>query len=310
MTNDGGAPTLSVVVVSFNRASLLERCLMALERQTVRDGIEVLVVEGPSAGQGGTDDLKRRFPWMRWVSERQGQTVPQLRSLGIAQSRGEVVALLEDDCVAPEAWCYALLNAHRAPCGAIGGAIEPGGYGRVFDWAMYFFEYARFMQPVPAGPTHSLPGTNVSYKRAALAELAQEWAEAAEMCAGFYEVFVHRALNQRGYSLGLDPALVVYNVNSWAPSEVLVSRFHHGRSFAAMRVAKRPFRARMPFLAIAMLLPLIQVIRIMKEVLARRRHIWKAGLALPWILLLSVSWSFGEFAGYLLGPGESLSRWR
>jgi hypothetical protein len=310
MTDDGGAPALSVVVVSFNGASLLEQCLMALERQTVRDGIEILVVEARGGHQGGTGDLQRRFPRMRWVSDPQGQTVPQLRNLGIARSRGEVVAFLEDDCVAPETWCHSLLNAHRVPCAAVGGAVEPGHFGRVFDWAMYFFEYARFMQPVPAGDARALPGTNVSYKRAALAGLAQEGIEASGAGDGFYEAFVHRALRQRGHQLRLDPTLVVCNVNSWAPREVLISRFHHGRGFAAMRVAKQPLGARIPFLGIAVLLPLIQTTRIMKEVITRRRYVWRAGLALPWIILLAASWSLGEFAGYLAGPGESLSRWR
>ncbi len=39
----------------------------------------------------------------------------------------------------------------------------------MFDWAMYFVEYAPFMQPLPHGDGRALPGTNVSYKRAALA---------------------------------------------------------------------------------------------------------------------------------------------
>ncbi len=310
MTDDGGAPVLSVVVVSFNGASLLERCLTAIEQQTVRDDIEVVVVEARGAHHSVASDLRCRFPRMRWLSDPRAETVPQLRNLGIARSRGKVVALLEDDCIAPETWCRSLLDAHRGPCAAVGGAVEPGHFGTAFDWAMYFFEYARFMPPVPAGDTRALPGTNVSYKRAALAELAQGGIEVPGQGDGFYEVFVHRALRQRGHRLRLDPALAVCNVNSWAPREVLISRFHHGRSFAAMRVAGRTLRTRIPLLGLAMLLPVIQTARIMKEVIVRRRYLWRAGRALLWIVLLTTSWSLGEFVGYLAGPGNSLSRWR
>jgi glycosyltransferase involved in cell wall biosynthesis len=310
MTNGDGVPALSVIVVSFSGSSLLERCLTTLAQQTVRDGFEVVVVEAGGADRRGTADLPRRFPTMRWVSDPRAQTVPQLRTLGIARSRGEVVAFLEDDCLAPETWCHSLLHAHRAPCAAVGGAVEPGRFERALDWAMYFFEYARFMPPVRAGDADALPGTNVSYKRAALAGLAGERSEVPGGGEGFYEVFVHRALRRRGHHLRLDPTLAVRNVHAWAPWEVLISRFHHGRGFAAMRVASRPLGARLPFLGVALLLPFMQTARIMKEVVARRRYVLRAGLALPWIVLLAASWSLGEFVGYLAGPGTSLSRWR
>lgn len=304
------APKLSVVVVSFNGPRLLERCLMSLEQQTMKDGIEVLVVASRDLGRGAIEELKRRFPRIRWESDPQRQTVPQLRSLGVARSRGDVIAFLEDDCVASEAWCGSLLSVHRAPWPAVGGAVEPGPYGHVFDWAMYFVEYAPFMQPLPHGDGRALPGTNVSYKRTALAQLSPEWTDVPGAGNGLYEVFLHQALKNQRQPLRLDPAMVVHNVNCWAPWTGLVLRFHHGRGFAGIRVAGRPIRARMAFLGIAVVLPLIQSARIMKEVITRRRHVWRAGLALPWILLLSLSWSLGEFAGYLLGPGSSPSRWR
>ncbi len=285
---------------------------MSLERQTVTEGIEILVMELWGAHTNEHERVRHRFQTVGWVYDPRGRTVPQLRSLGIAKSQGAIVALLEDDCVVPETWCAAVLKAHQGTIVAVGGAVEPGAYSNALDWAVYFSEYARFMEPVPEGESHDLPGTNVSYKRTALLELLRRDETLGNTIGriGFYEVLVHWALRHAGQPMRMDRALVAYNMSSWGLSQALRSRFHHGRGFAAMRAANRSPGARLRFLAIAAVLPFVQVARILKEVIRRRRFLRKIGSALPWITLLSISWSMGEFVGYLLGPGGSLSRWR
>lgn len=299
MPPEGKAPVLSVVVIAFNKSCLLEGCLQSLERQSVRDGIEVLVVTPRSSQSADIEVLKRRYPDARWICDSRQRSVPQLRSQGIAHSRGQIIAFLEDDCVADERWCAALLAAHQDRHGAIGGAVEPGDYTSPLDWAVYFFEYARFMRPVPKGEARALPGTNVSYKRRALFDLMPQ-----ASADGFYEFFVHSALLQAGALMALDPAVVVYNVNSWQLFDVLKDQFHYGRVFAGIRGGKQPLLGRLRFLAIAAVLPVIQITRIGKEVITRRKHVWRAGVALPWIVLLSLSWSIGEFVGCLQRSGE------
>ena len=64
----------------------------------------------------------------------------------------------------------------------IGGAVElhdaeRAGYGA---WTLYFNEYGMFMPPVVQGPAPIVPGSNVSYKRAALFDGSQETPPAPE----------------------------------------------------------------------------------------------------------------------------------
>lgn len=308
----GSRIKLSVIVVSFSSPALLERCLSGLEAQTLQDGVELLVVWCPGAHEDGYHKLERRFCKAKWVRTPPGSTVPQMRRLGIKQSEGEVIALLEDDCVPVDTWHLELLKAHQGADAAIGGVVEPGNYTRGLDWAAYFQEYSRFMQPLPEGTVRALPGTNVSYKRSALGrflgedELSDEQFE----CSGFYEVFVHQELQHSGEVLKADPRLVVHNVNSWNCSQVLKNQFHHGRGFAAMRVAGRSLAGRLPFLGLAAFLPCLQVYRVLTRVIGRKRHTRRLAQAFPWIILISISWSLGELVGYLRGPGSSLQQWR
>lgn len=312
MSQEGVVPKLSVVVVSFNGPALLDCCLSALEGQAVRHQAELLVVRRREDDREGYEALEGRFRHVRWVSAPVGSNVPQMRRQGMVCSRGEIIALLEDDCVATDTWCGELLKAHRGGEAAVGGAIEASQYAKRLDWALYFCEYGRFMRPLRQGDAEALPGTNVSYKRTEIRQLLGDNGSHNDDVAadGFYEVLAHQTLRRAGRALKADPDLVVHNVNSWTYSASLKSRFHHGRGFAGMRVTGLPRWRQLAFLGLAVFLPIIQVGRIVTQMITKRRHAWSLGLALPWIVLLSMSWSLGEFVGYLLGPGKSLRLWR
>src|SRR5436309_1029484 len=139
---------LSIIIVSFNDAQRLRGCLGSLAPQIVGD-IEVIVVRNRQDADDVRAQLRHDFPAVRWVDAPPETTVPVMRAIGITASQGGVVALLEDDVTVAVDWVRATLNAHKSEDVAIGGAVEPGPYTRGLDWAVYFCEYGRFMQPLP-----------------------------------------------------------------------------------------------------------------------------------------------------------------
>ncbi len=309
--NQTGSPVLSIVVIAFSGPALLERCLESLEGQEVASGVEIVVVGHMTGWGADVERLKQRFGQVLWVVPHPGANVPQMRCLGTAHSRGAVVALLEDDCVAERTWSAAVLRAHEGRAAAVGGAVEPGEFATALDWAAYFSEYSRFMLPLQHGPARTLPGTNVSYKRSLLEDWGRTPGGQGHFGAeGLYEAFFHDTLRRAGEVLIADPSLVVRNSNTWRPQRAISSRFHHARGFAGMRVARQYLLRRWLFLSVAVLLPLVQTARITREVAMRRRHVGRFLRALPWVMVLAVAWSTGEFVGYLLGPGASLRQWR
>ena len=155
--------------------------------------------------------------------------------------------------------------------------------------------------PLPERPTPDLAGNNVSYKRAAL--------DALPVTDGFYDVFVHQRWAGQGLALRADRSIVVRQVHHRDLHDVTSMPFHHGRGFAGARFPGARLPWRLTLSALALLLPLLTVARIMKLAFERRR-VRRLARALPWIVLFSTSWSLGESAGYLRGPGDSLSRWR
>lgn len=299
-------PQLSTVVVAFNGPRVLAPCLDALAAQARPDRVELLVVyELAGPVESAVGDLSVRFPQVRWLGVQAPTTVPRLRSRGMAAAGGEIIALLEDDCVVEPGWCEAAIAAHSSEHLVIGGAVEPRPYTRALDWAVYFCEYGRFMLPLQpeANVVLALAGNNVTYKRTALDRLPP--GEDA-----FYDLSVHTDWQRAGVPMRTERTLVVRNVNYWSVAHVTSVPYHHGRAFAGRRAAGRPAAWRAGLGLLALGLPILALWRIVNGTLSRKRLAGRLLQALPWMALFTTSWSFGEAVGYVRGPGDSAARWR
>jgi GT2 family glycosyltransferase len=292
---------LSVVIAAWNGQASLERCLRSLRRDSLSE-TEVIVA---SNFDGATEAMLRdHFPDVRYVAMPVGTTVPRLRAEGIRYSTGEIVALAEDHCTFDRDWCAELKRAHQQPCAAIGGAVENASVGRALDWAVYFYDYGKFMLPLGAGRTEALSGNNVSYKRTALQQVESAFQE------GVFEPFLHAELVRHGHSLYLAPSMVVYHQKLYHAGDATVKAYHLARSYAAKRVAAASQLKRSAFVAGSLFLPFLLPVRIVLRTLGKRRLILKLIRCLPYLLLLTGSWAFGEFCGYLTGAGNSETVWK
>ena len=187
---------LSIVIVSPNTAALLERCLMSLAGQMESSDTGVIVV---SNYDGAAAMVAARFPHVRCLPMPPHTTVPELRAEGIRHSHGAIVALAEDHGYFGEGWCDAVTEAHEGPHAIIGGVVENDPAQAPLDWAVYFYDYSKYMLPQMAGPVETLSGNNVSYKRTLLN------AERDSYRNGFYEAFLHQRFKELGHALYLAP---------------------------------------------------------------------------------------------------------
>jgi hypothetical protein len=291
---DRDAIRLSVVLAAPVAGAGFALCLAALKPQIASFGGELLVVDGSRTGSAS-----------RWVPDTAefrtirlppGTDVPKLWHAGICVSKGRIIALLVDSCVPRPDWIERILHAHLAPPAVIGGAIDLSSTVGLVDSAVYFCRYSRYMPPFGPCFQEDLPGTNCSYKRDSLKGLQKEMAD------GFWEAFVHRRMRNRGERLFCDPQILVEHVGPTSGMAFLSVRFAHGRRFAARRaVALSPSQRILRTLA-SPLVPLLMLQRIAAHVWARRRNRARFLFSLPLLMAFLISWSAGEFFGYLLGP--------
>src|SRR5947209_4843962 len=99
-------PRLSVIIPTYNRRPILERCLGALARQTVgSEAFEVIVVDdGSSDGTlAALAEWARALPYVLRPEAQENQGPAAARNRGLAAARAPWVLFLGDDILATPA---------------------------------------------------------------------------------------------------------------------------------------------------------------------------------------------------------------
>lgn len=168
-------PRVSVIVLTANRRALLAACLEALAAGTRRPD-EVVVVNNRSTDDTADFLASAQFPFeLRPVEGPEG-SFSECRNAGLDASSGDLIAFLDDDCLADGPWLERLLAAlEHNSWDAVGGLVLPAEPLETPDW--YGPELAWTLglsTPVYLGPLGGrleLPTTsNLAFRRTLLPE--------------------------------------------------------------------------------------------------------------------------------------------
>jgi glycosyltransferase involved in cell wall biosynthesis len=120
MTADN--PALTVVVCTYNRALQLNSVLDTLNLQTIRDQLEVVVVDDASTPPIEESDVTSRGA--RLIRHPVNLGAAAARNTGIEASRAPIVAFTDDDCRPSPEWAASLLSGYLDPrVAAVGGPV-------------------------------------------------------------------------------------------------------------------------------------------------------------------------------------------
>jgi GT2 family glycosyltransferase len=120
---------LSVVVVSHNGLRLLEACLQSLASDSDRDRYEVTVVDNAST-DGAVEMVRRSHPWVRLIESGSNLGFARAANIGIRDSIGEYLLLLNPDTVVPAGTLGRCVDAlaQQADVGMLGcKLVRPDG---------------------------------------------------------------------------------------------------------------------------------------------------------------------------------------
>lgn len=123
IVSDGRPPFVSVILVAHDDAAALVDSLNSLSRLDYpSDRHEILLVDNGSGDDSAA--IIQRFPVRYHHEPRLG--VSYGRNLGIEQSRGEILAFTDPDCVVSRDWLNEVVNAFEDPeVGIVAGGIVP-----------------------------------------------------------------------------------------------------------------------------------------------------------------------------------------
>lgn len=189
-------PDLTVVLPTLNGAAGVDRCLAALEAQSPRPRMEIIVVD-----DGSTDGsaVVARAHGATVISHPRNLGIGAARNTGLNAATADVVAFLDDDCEPAADWAVSLLAGYaddsivgvagpivpRTPPGYLSGFLtrnnplvplerELAGTPSV---PRRFFLYLRRQWSVTqrTGPrdVYAFAGANMSFRRKALVDAGQ-----------------------------------------------------------------------------------------------------------------------------------------
>ena len=130
---------ISVVVCTYNRATLLREALRSLFAQQVENlDYEIIVVDNNSSDDtpASVESLQAESPVpLRYFREsRQGNAYA--RNAGVEQAAASIIAFLDDDCIADKVWIATIKSAFdRDPqLDFVGGRVLPVWEGDPPSW--------------------------------------------------------------------------------------------------------------------------------------------------------------------------------
>jgi GT2 family glycosyltransferase len=197
-------PSVSVVVSSHNGASTIRDCCEGLLKLEYSN-YEAIVVDDGSTDR--TADIASEYGFQVIRSKHAG--LSNARNIGLQAATGEIVAYIDDDAYPDPHWLnYLVATFLSTQYAGIGGPnLSPTNDG----------SFAQCVDQSPGNPTHvlltdeeaeHLPGCNMAFRKSALEAIGgfdpQFWVagDDVDLCW---------RLRQEGYSLGFNPAAVVWH---------------------------------------------------------------------------------------------------
>ena len=90
--------TLSIIIVNYNSAALIQNCIRSVLEHTIQLSFEIIVTDNSSSATDKETILKE-FPDVRWFEMGYNAGFARANNEGIRQARGEVVLLLNPDII-------------------------------------------------------------------------------------------------------------------------------------------------------------------------------------------------------------------
>jgi len=104
-------PLVSIIVLNWNGASILDRCINAISAQTFRD-FELIVVDNASPDRSA-EGIENRWPGLRLLALDRNLDFAIANNRGAAIAKGEWLAFLNNDAFPQAAWLAELVQAAR-----------------------------------------------------------------------------------------------------------------------------------------------------------------------------------------------------
>ena len=293
-------PSLSVILTTPDDIQTIRKTLQHLQRQTIADVIEMVIVAPIAAAIAPDDEMKTSFHAWKVVEAGEITSIGRANAAGIRQASADTVVLAEDHCFPDADWAENLVKAHAESWAAVGPGVRNANPRTSVSWADLFIGYGPWLLPLAAREADFLPGHNTSYKRDILLAYGSQLEAMMES-----ETVLHWDLRAKGHRLYLQPAARVSHTNFSKWSSWIPVQYFNGRVFAGSRVRQMSFMKKLIYIGGSPLIPLVRLAKIaapIRSPILLGRFI----RCFPATLIGLILDGMGQMAGYAFGSGNAV----
>ena len=102
---------VSIIILNYNGEKFLENCIESIFKETKRD-IEVIVVDNNSPDKSG-EKFSKKFKECNFILNKKNVGVSEGLNIGIRNSKGKYVVLLNNDLIVAPKWLEYLFDAYK-----------------------------------------------------------------------------------------------------------------------------------------------------------------------------------------------------
>ena len=296
------SPRLTVALITPDDFSTIHKTVGCVAAQSVAREIELLVLTPDPERLHADENPVRAFHSLKVVPvDLSGGSGP-VRGTAVREASAPIIVFGEDHCYPESDWAESLLRAHADDWAAVGPVVKNANPETLVSWADLLMGYGPWLAPGKSGERDHLPGHNSSYKTDALLSLGSSLDDLMEA-----ESALQWKLRSMGLHIFQESAAQVAHTNFARWGVWLPVSFHAGRVFAATRAMDWSRARRLAFAASSPLIPLVRLLRHLRQAFHAGLSPWLIARVAPVLLLGLVFNAAGEAAGAVAGAGESRS---
>jgi GT2 family glycosyltransferase len=228
--------TISVLICTYNRPDLIAQCLRALVERTEEKPDEIVVVNGGDERADQVVESSRQKAESRKQSveiklvKTVNKNLAASRNIGLPHCTGDIIAMTDDDAEVFPDWGAQMkrIHAEHPEAGAVGGPV----IGTDADLLVSrIADRVTFAAHPTARVVRTLPGVNVSYKRAVIEQVGLQ----DETLFRGEDVDYNWRAQQFGWTIYYDPRVRVLHHHRSSLRAFLRQHYMYGRAYYLVR---------------------------------------------------------------------------
>ena len=294
-----GRPALSVILATTGRLESVRATVRHLQRQTVSDQIELIILTPEADNFGLRSDETGCFQNFQLIKLERAVPSAIANAKGVCHAHAAVVALAEDHSFPKSDWAEVLIARHKENWAAVGPVVKNGNPVTATSWADYLLAYGPWHKDQISGPVRMLPGHNSSYKRDVLLRYEDKLADLLQA-----ESVLHQIMIEKGERLFLENRAVTSHLSFSRLRSLLPAQWWHARQYATTRSRSWSWWKRAIYFLGAPAIAVVRFVRVVRIDIPfpRRPVYWQILLVLCADLFADAA---GQAAGYLFGAGAA-----